>query len=54
MFASYDYRCKKCNTVFERFVLKKEKDGQKCYECMAEAKRLMPGPRTTFKFNDGK
>ncbi len=54
MFASYDYKCNNCTIVFERFVLKKEKDEQKCYECFGPTKRLMPGPATTFKFNDGK
>ena len=52
MFVTYDYKCEKCNIVFERFVSKLEKDKQKCYECMKPAKRLPAGPRTTFKFND--
>ena len=53
MFVSYDYKCKTCNIVVERFVSKLMKDTQKCKECGNNLKRLPAGPRTTFKFNDG-
>jgi putative FmdB family regulatory protein len=52
MLVTYDYRCPRCLEIFERFINKKEMDTQVCPKCGCLAKRLMPSPGTTFKFND--
>ena len=52
MYVTHTYKCTKCDKVFDRFVYKKQKDVQMCYECGGVSK-IIPSPTpTTFRFND--
>ena len=55
MFVKFDFACRQCATVEERFVKKSEVDSQVCsVDSSHELRRLPAGTRTTYKFADAR
>jgi predicted nucleic acid-binding Zn ribbon protein len=53
-FITFDYSCPNCNEFApDTFVRRSEQDKVHCGKCGALMRKLIPPPKTTFRFADG-